>query len=354
MFESGGNPIRFLKTFSNMIDSLIRQFVGETLRASENADLIILTAGGGFGLHAAQKLGIPYCQAFIQPFTPTTEFENPIFPEYPSWIPFGRSTYNYQSYFLFQRLIWQFVGRTTNNIRKEMGLDLLSVKGSIRRMICPEMDVLYGYSPSFIPTPRDWGPTFHVTGYWFLDSGQDYSPPAELVDFIESGPPPVFIGFGSMMNREPGKVTMMVVEALKKTRQRGIILIGNDGMDGVELPDYVLGVGSVPFDWLFPRVSAVVHHGGTGTTGAGLRFGKPTIVVPYFADQPFWGRRVYKAGVGCKPIPQKRLTSKKLEDAIKTVTSDEEIKKRAAILGEEIRREDGIREAVRVINQFQK
>ena len=352
LFETGGNFLLFFKEFARLLEPMMRQFVMETLRASENADMMILSAVGGFGFHVAEKLGIPYCQALLQPFSPTKTFENPVFPQYPTWIPFGRGMYNYQSFLLFTRLYWQFIGRVMNKIRKEMGLQVLNSKRLLRTMTNPDLGVLYGFSPSFIPPPHDWASFNHITGYWFLDTASDWIPPSELVDFLESGPPPVYIGFGSMRNREPEKITEIVAKALEKTRQRGVILTGYGGLSDSKRPDYLFPVDTVPHDWLFPRVSAVVHHGGAGTTGVGLRFGKPTAIVPFLGDQPFWGRRIYKAGVGAKPIPRKQLTIENLAEAITVISSDDNIKRRASALGEKIRNEDGVKEAVRIVSQF--
>ena len=352
MMESGGNFILFFKSLTELLGPFLRTFVNETLAASRGADLLILSPLGGIGLHVSEKLKIPFCSAMLQPFTSTRSFENPLFPEYPSWIPFGRGFYNYESFYLFPLMYWQFGKRITNEIRKEMGLPGLKTSDVIRAVANPDLDVLYGYSPSFIPVPPDWKPNNHVTGYWFLDSESKWNPSSELVDFIESGPSPVSIGFGSMKSRNPEEKTSIVIKALEKARQRGILLTGNDGLNAQDLPDFVFAIPSVPHDWLFPKVSAVVHHGGAGTTGAGLRFGKPTVTVPYLGDQPFWGRQVYKAGVGVKPIPGKSLSSERLADAIKIVTSDTAMKRRADELGAKIRAEDGVSKAVKVINQF--
>jgi sterol 3beta-glucosyltransferase len=198
-----------------------------------------------------------------------------------------------------------------------------------------------------MPGPSDWPDNVHITGYWFLDDNS--KPSQELVDFLDKGEPPVYIGFGSMSGRKPEKVSATVVEALEKAGVRGIIATGWGGLEADDLPDSILKIDQAPHEWLFPKVSAVVHHGGAGTTAAGLRAGRPTIICPFFGDQPFWGQRMVKLGVGSKPIPQRRLTADKLAAAIREVISNPDIRKAAATLGDTIRSENGVVKAVEIV-----
>lgn len=157
-----------------------------------------------------------------------------------------------------------------------------------------------------------------------------------------AGPPPVYVGFGSMGSRNPEETADLILDALARAGQRGIIHAGWGGLRRVDLPDSVLMVDGVPFSWLFPRVAAVVHHGGAGTTSAGLRAGGPSVVVPFFGDQPFWGQRVADLGAGPAPIPRKKLTAERLAEAIRAAVTDEAMRQRAADLGAKIQAEDGI------------
>jgi UDP:flavonoid glycosyltransferase YjiC (YdhE family) len=211
--------------------------------------------------------------------------------------------------------------------------------------------VLYGYSPAVIPRPPDWGEDVHVTGYWFLDAVDDWTPAPELVAFLEGDPPPIYVGFGSMSSRNPEETANIVFQALAQSGQRAVVLSGWGGLQPERIPDSVFMVESVPFSWLFPRMAAVVHHGGAGTTAAGLRAGVPSLVVPFFGDQPYWGQRVADLGAGPKPIPRKRLTADRLAEAISQAVTDEAICQRAAELGARIRAEDGIARAVAIIEQ---
>jgi UDP:flavonoid glycosyltransferase YjiC (YdhE family) len=214
-----------------------------------------------------------------------------------------------------------------------------------------KLPVLYGYSKHVIPIPTDWGDSNIVTGYWFLEPAGEWQPSSSLLKFLESEPPPVYIGFGSMINQDPKETASTVIAALARSGQHGIIGSGWSGIQEEDLPDFVHIVGSVPHTWLFPRMAAVVHHGGVGTTAAGLRAGVPSIITPFFGDQLYWAHRAFELGVGPKPIPKKQLDTEKLSRAITIAVSDEAMKEKAADLGCKIRNENGVSAAVRALEQ---
>ena len=171
-------------------------------------------------------------------------------------------------------MIWQNFRAADNKARREpLQMAPAPFRGPFAALQAPEQTVLYGYSPHVIPPPQDWGPNIHVTGYWFLEPPAGWEPPADLVDFLQAGPPPVYVGFGSMVNSRPEETAEMVVQALACAGQRGALSAGWGGLKAEDLPESVFMIGSVPFDWLFPRMAAVVHHGGVGTTSMGLRAG---------------------------------------------------------------------------------
>jgi sterol 3beta-glucosyltransferase len=212
---------------------------------------------------------------------------------------------------------------------------------------------LNGWSSHVAPDPPDWPSRgVETTGYWFLDRPDDWTPPAALTAFLDDGPPPVYVGFGSMAGRDPRRTTRIVLDALRRAGCRGLLASGWGGLSARDLPASVHLCDQVPHDWLFPRVAAVVHHGGAGTTAAGLRAGRPTVVCPFFGDQPFWGRRVHDLGAGPPPIPQTHLTAERLARALRTVTECPSIRARAAAVGEKIRREDGVANAVAFIERM--
>jgi sterol 3beta-glucosyltransferase len=201
-----------------------------------------------------------------------------------------------------------------------------------------------------VPHPLDWDASRLITGYWFLDVPQD--PPQKLVEFLSTGPAPVYIGFGSTIARDAPRLARLAIEALERSGQRGVLAARRGGLALEELPASVCAVEAVPHRWLFPQMSAVVHHGGAGTTAAGLRAGVPNIVVPFTSDQPFWGWRVERLGAGPRPIPINRLTAAILAEAITIALNDQEMRRKASELGARIRNEDGVARAVAYIEAY--
>jgi UDP:flavonoid glycosyltransferase YjiC (YdhE family) len=211
--------------------------------------------------------------------------------------------------------------------------------------------VLYGFSPLVVPKPWDWPDWNHLTGHWFLERPGEWNPPAVVTEFLEAGPPPVYLGFSSMIPRDPEASMDIFLRALRQAGTRGIVGTGWMTPATWDLPDDVLVLDEIPHDWLFPRVSAVVHHGGAGTLAAAIQAGVPSIVVPFYADQPFWAARVESLGVGPSPIPERKLTAERLAEAIQRAAADEGIRRKAAELGERIRAEDGVGTAVRIVDR---
>lgn len=197
-------------------------------------------------------------------------------------------------------------------------------------------------SPALIPKPQDWGRHIFISGFYFLSLASNYQPNSDLADFLASGPAPVYIGFGSIVVEDPEAMTKLIFEAVKKTGQRALVSKGWGGLGGNELskPEGVFMLGNCPHDWLFQHVSCVVHHGGAGTTAAGIALGRPTVIVPFFGDQPFWGAMVARAGAGPFPIPFKELTAEGLANAILEALKPETLE-RAKEMGERIRTEKG-------------
>ena len=214
--------------------------------------------------------------------------------------------------------------------------------------------LIYGYSPVVLPRPLDWSGNQHISGYWFLDTAKDYQPEKTVLDFLANGPPPVYIGFGSMVDHKREKVTQIVIHALRETNQRGILLGGWSRLVSGDLPDFIFRIDAVPHDWLFPKMAAVVHHGGAGTTAAGLRAGVPSVIVPTFGDQFFWGWRVHELGAGPKPIPRNKMTVANLTRAIQQAIDNDDIKNKASLIGQQIRAENGVEMAVSMIEGFVK
>ncbi|MCL5256636.1 MAG: glycosyltransferase [Chloroflexi bacterium] len=340
--KTGTNPFTFMKGLSGILGPMLLKGLKDTYEACQGEDAIIYsTLGGLAAYHAAEKLGLGVVPAFLQPASPTCEFSNSTFPR---WLRLG-GPFNRWTYGVSEQLLWRMMGKSLNEARQAvLGLPPLKkawfAEGHSRRW-----PILYGYSPSVIPKPADWGDWLHVTGYWFLDPPATWRPPADLIDFLTSGPPPVCIGFGSMNDRDRETVTAIVLDALALARCRGILVSGWGGISSVRLPANVYQIHDVPYSWLYPHVAAVVHHGGAGTTAAGVRAGVPSVIVPFFSDQMFWAERVFRLGAGTKPIPRNRLSAKRLAGAIGLALNDSGIRKRAAELGEQVRAEDGVARA---------
>jgi sterol 3beta-glucosyltransferase len=259
---------------------------------------------------------------------------------------------NFLTHLIIEMMSWLPLRSIINQWRREqLGLPPASVNypQQRRRQKAP---MLFGFSPHVVPKPADWGDHIHVTGYWFLDQSADWQPPADLLDFLAAGPPPVFVGFGSMPSGNAEEMTDLVLQALARTKQRGLISTGGGDLSLADLPDHVFKVGIIPYEWLFPQMAAVVHHGGSGTTAISLQAGIPSIILPFFMDQPFWGQRVADLGVGPQPIPRKYLSIERLAAAITVATTDPEMQCRAIMLGEHIRAEDGVARAVEVLNRY--
>ena len=348
LMETGPNIVTHVRQVKSMANTMIQQVLSDSWKACQGTDAIIHSAFGFGGFYIAKKLGVPSIAAYIMPFTRTRTFPSVTMPQFRLG-----GFYNWYSHIFFEQLFWQtFRSSIEKWIQESLGLPRPSFMGDFGTMHKRGYPIVYGYSPTVVPKPPDWGERIHVTGYWFLERQTDWQPPPDLVDFLQSGPPPVYVGFGSMSNRNPEEVTEIVLKALERCKQRGILLTGWGGLSKSELPAYVYRIESIPFDWLFPQMAAVVHHGGAGTTAACLRAGIPSIIVPFFADQPFWGERVYRLGAGPKPIPRKQLTAERLAGAINTVLGDRRMRKQAEAVGERIRAEDGVARAVDAIRSY--
>ncbi|MEL6606035.1 MAG: glycosyltransferase [Cyanobacteria bacterium J06614_10] len=304
------------------------------------------------GPHIAEKLGIPAILAMPLPMlVPTAEQVNIGFPK----LPFGgplRGWYNRLTYRIANLLFAFSAGKLVKDWRAEHDLPRQSKFDLLHTHRGEQIPVLHCYSRHVAPEPSDWPEQVVASGYWFLDQQATWEPPENLQAFLNAGDAPVYVGFGSMAGRDPERLTRIVIEALQQAKVRGILATGWGGLSADDLPETIFKLEQAPHDWLFPQMAAVVHHGGAGTTAAGLRAGCPTVICPFFGDQPFWGRRVYELGVGSEPIPQKKLTVEKLAAAIQTVTTVPSIQQNARTLGERLRQEDGVASAIALINAW--
>ena len=341
------NFLSVIKKMAGEAKGRATRFAEAGLDACRGADLVISGIGGLFsGYSLAEKFNIPFMQAYYIPLTPTRTFPSFLFPKLPIHLGAG---FNRLSYGLVQQMIWQgFKAADTLARRQVLSLPPAPFMGPYKTELFNRLPILYGFSSKVIPKPDDWGGNIYITGYWQLEE-KDYTPPDDLAHFMDSGSSPIYIGFGSMSSRDPEKTAGIVLDALKKTRQRAVVLSGWNGMQKHDLPENVFMVESVPFSWLFSRVAAVIHHGGAGTTASGLMEGVTSIIIPFFGDQFYWGQIVKKMQDGPDPIPRKRLTADKLSEAINEVLKNKEIQIKASKLGKELKKEDGVGKAISVV-----
>jgi sterol 3beta-glucosyltransferase len=340
---SGRKSIIWTLRLVREVRPMMRRLLDAQWTAAQGANAIIYHPKALGSVHIAERLGIPALLAFTLPgMTPTRAFPSPMLPG-ADLGPLNRLSHE-----LFLRYANSLFRKPINQWRKEaLGLPPSRRDDCLDGIPVPR---LYGFSPAVVPKPVDWDTNSEVTGYWFLDDEVWLMPPS-LRRFLEAGPPPVYVGFGSIPSMDPVRTTSMVMEALAMAGQRGVLASGLGGLTAAPLAEHVYMLDAAPHDRLFPHVAAVVHHGGAGTTAAGLRAGKPMVICPFFGDQPFWGRRVAALGVGPAPIAVRYLTAATLAKAIRRTVTDSDMQRRAAELGSMIREEDGVGRAVELITR---
>lgn len=346
--QAGENTFRLLAVMIRASLGVVTEIGRRARRATAGADVVIhsfLTAVPGHS--SARLIGARDLSAQMFPFfAPTGAFPQVTAPE----LPLG-PIYNRLTHHLNHRLLRTVITTSYRLLgRRDPTLPL--------PMRWPDLGgytpVIQAYSSLVVPRPSDWRTGVHQTGYWFLDEGCSYTPPAELARFLASGPPPVVIGFSSMSSQDAQRLLKLTIAALRLIRRRGVLLGGWGLSDLDNLAghgDDVIALPEVPHDWIYPQASAIVHHGGAGTTGAALRAGVPAVVIPFIADQFFWARQVHRLGASPAPLPAAKLTAEALADAIRC-TDSPTMRRRAVALGVCVRAEDGVGTAVRMIERL--
>ena len=347
----GANQIKFVRALGAWFNEFGEDALGNIRDACWNADVVITNFLGVAGLSVAEKRDIPAFFASMFPVLAPTR-------AYPSLTtPFTHSLggiLNTLTHRFEQLTMTVPFNRIFNKFRKGyLGLPPVSpLKFPYNSNNGKQLQVLLAYSPHLIPRPPDYQSHVHVTGYWFLDEADEWTPPPELEAFLMADKPPVYIGFGSMIDNNADAMSRIVIRALHLCHQRGLLLGGWGHMGHVTPNEEVFVVSSAPHGWLFPKLSAVVHHGGAGTTAAGLRAGKPSILIPFMGDQPWWGARIYENGIGPTPIPASKLNPENLAEAIHTAIHDLPMRRKAAQVGEKIRQENGLENTVDIIERM--
>ncbi len=344
--HAGGNLVRMVRAMQDHLFRIAPGVVRAARQAMHGADLLVHSFAFTTGAHSfAHELGIPDVSVQLFPvFAPTRAFAPVGMPEYRlGWL-------NRLSHQVYTQIFWRGGNAGYYRLRRSAPADFPArlywpFRPNGSRPLTP---LVFACSPVVLSNPPDWNlPHIHQVGYFFLDS-PNYEPPGELRRFLQAGDPPVCLTFGSMINREAEGITRAALHALDAARRRVIVLPGWGGWRPDRPPENSLFLEAAPHDWLFPRCQMVIHHGGAGTTAAGLRAGVPSILVPHAADQPFWGRRVAAIGAAPPPIPLRRLTVQSLANAL-ALADSQAIRRRAAQVGQLICAENGVVRAVALI-----
>ncbi|WP_062347809.1 glycosyltransferase [Herbidospora yilanensis] len=336
--------LRVMRRSRPLMAQVIKDMAGT---AAEGADLVVHIAGIP-GHHVAERLGVPSVPVALQPvWVPTGAFPNPMLP-----VALPRAL-NRASYLPIRLMLRSFAGVADDVRKNDLGLPRRRGRHDpLRRADGGPATVLQAFSPELLPADPGHPAWVHTTGFWYLPAAEGWRPSEELAAFLDDGPPPVSIGFGSMAGTDPARVGRIVIAATEMAGVRAVLVSGWGGMRVADLPGNVMLLDQAPHDRLFPRMAAVVHHGGGGTTGAALAAGRPQVLCPFVADQPFWAARVHAAGVAPPPQPQRRLTAEGLAEAITQAVTDPGLAARAPVLGRRMRAENGVAAAVAVLESL--
>jgi sterol 3beta-glucosyltransferase len=332
-----------LKQLKALTNSLLDVTVRDTLAGTAGADFLISGFLSELHLQALQeKHGTRMVSVALQPYRATRVGAASLLPI----LSRSTSILNYGMGIFAERMTWSIGAQVVNQLRQVLGLSPHTA-GSARQA-ARRIPALYAFSPLVVPPAPDTNA--YTTGYWFLD--EPFTPSPALENFLAAGDAPVYVGFGSMASSDPARIVQMVAEALQRIGRRGVLARGWSGSQALAVPDHLFMLDKAPHTWLFPRMAAVVHHGGAGTTAAGLHAGKPALIVPHMADQPFWARRVHELGVGAKPLPRTQLATATLTERLQALLNNTALQTRAATLGEQIRAEQGVANAVTWLEAF--
>ncbi|KAH7399751.1 hypothetical protein BKA64DRAFT_575344 [Cadophora sp. MPI-SDFR-AT-0126] len=337
------------KMITQMLDGCWRSCIEADLKTGVpfTADAIIGNPPSFAHVHCAQAFGCPVHIMFTMPWSCTRDFPHPLAnlksANASTDIQSGRS--NYVSYMIVEWMTWQGLGDVINKWRKSIDLEPIPETEGPLLVETLKIPFTYCWSPALVPKPLDWPSHIDVCGFFFREAPK-FTPDAELDHFLRSGPPPVYIGFGSIVIDDPNEMTAMILEAVQMTGVRAVISRGWSKLGaGQESGSQVHYLGDCPHEWLFQHVAAVIHHGGAGTTACGLLNGRPTAIVPFFGDQPFWGHMVAAAGAGPRPLPYKGLTSQKIAEAIRYCMTPAALEAAGSIAAK-MRTESGVKTAV--------
>lgn len=334
----GDRPAAAMKALAAIANTNATAWLRQTVEAASGCDAIVCSGLAAFvGLSAAEALRVPAIGAGMFPLTPTSAFASPFLP--PARVP---RLLRRASHHFINAMLWRAFRPAINAARAEVG------KLPPRRAMWNTHPMLYGVSPSLVPRPADWPDNAMVCGQW-IPPAQDWRAPPELEAFLAEGEPPVYVGFGSMTGFDAHRLRAAVVDGV--AGRRALLYAGWGGIDTQGLPSNFHVLGDTPHDWLFPRTALVVHHGGSGTSHSAARAGVPSVVVPFAGDQAFWAHRLAEAGVAPPAVAGARLRAEDLARGI-AFAGDPQVRARARALGERMRAEDGLGQAVSAIGRI--
>ncbi|MET7756698.1 glycosyltransferase [Streptomyces sp. NPDC005389] len=312
----------------------------------DGTDMLLLsTTTAPLGWHLTEATGTPSLGVYLQPTAPTGDFP----PVITGSRSLGRLANRATGRFAL-RMADRVYEQAVAKLRRRLQLPPASASEMRRRQEQANWPILHGFSAVLAPRPSDWRSGLEVVGNWWPHQQEAERLPADLEDFLGAGPRPVLIGFGSMAAGEGERLSEIAVQALRRAGLRGILQAGSAGLaaDG----DDVLTIGDVPHALLFPRLAAVVHHGGAGTSAAALHAGVPAVTVPVTADQPFWAGRLAAIGAATDPIPFRSLTAERLADSLHQVATQQAHSRAAAEAAQHLRTENGAGRALKAIRQL--
>ena len=330
--RAGKNPLAMVRTLQRNIEPIALDVARLAYQACQEADLIVHTFLFTLGAHAfARQLGIPDLSVqFFPMFNTSGSYPQLAFPEMPLGSIYNHLTHRLASatFLLSQRLMYPRIRKSAPELPPSLPYPF---KSSAGRSATP---LLLAFSPTLVPPEPLQDAHIHPTGFWFLDQAAAFQPPADLEEFLASGPQPVCVGFGSMIHPDLPRLQRLLLDGLSQAGQRALVLTGWDGWAAAEPGPDRFFLDDAPHRWLFPRCSAIIHHGGAGTAAAALRSGKPNVVLPLAVDQPFWAKRIHAFGASPPPLDPRTLTADQVAAAVGQALESESIHQRATLIGE--------------------
>ena len=344
------SQLAMLRTLMAETRRMARAWAEEGMAAASNADLVI--GSGNVSLLAAsvaERLGVPLVRSQLQPFDPSRDLPPPLFRPLPFRLP---GSLNMALYRLLRVLAWRLMRGSVDEVRAGLDLPAYPAGGPWALPYAAGGRILYGFSRHVVPRQPEWPARIAMPGYFILDHADRYQPSAELAGFLQAGPKPIYIGFGSMVTGRAVELARLVVTAVARSGRRAVISSGWAGL-AAHLPrsDDILAVSGVPHEWLFPRMALAVHHCGAGTTAAAVRAGIPTVPVPFVGDQFFWAWQLGRLGVATDRLERRSLTPGRLAEAIGEAGTPR-MRDAALALGVRVRSEDGVEAAIRQLGDW--